>query len=178
MEIATTPGTRTVANADSGPPAPRPRRSPGRWTGKRRGRRNEQERLDDGAHQELGEVLAHTSRSRRISARRAARLASIAERVGLSSILGWSRAVASVPHSRSALPGQVDEDRLEARLGDRQVSDLEAPALRRVDDAGHESVGSLHLSSTPPSITRVLVVSLISRKGSPRARRRLRSRGR
>ena len=110
---------------------------------------HEQERLDQRADHELAEVLRSTTRSRRISASSAERLAAIVERVGSIVMRAWRRRAGGCGgrghQSRSSLPGEVDEDGLEARLGDRQVGEVEAAALGRVYDPRHEPLGALDM---------------------------------
>jgi len=47
------------------------------------------------------------------------------------------------------LPREVDEHRLQAGLGYRQVDEVEPAALRRGDDARDEPVAALHVQLDP-----------------------------
>src|ERR1022692_2473448 len=85
---------------------------------------------------------------------------------GAPSGASWRRPPTGWGHRRSAgsaaarlqtrpsvpqlLAREVDEDRLEAGLGDRQVDEIEPAALRRQDDARHEPVTALHMQLQPP----------------------------
>ena len=51
--------------------------------------------------------------------------------------------------SPAVLPGEVDEHGLQARLGDRQVDELESAALGRGDDPRDESLAALHMQLDP-----------------------------
>jgi hypothetical protein len=130
MEMPTTPGTSTVAKADSAAGPSRPR-CPGRSSGRRRGRRSTAGTAGPGADDELDEVLAQhdqVAQDQRPEAR-----SGWPPRPSGSGSARFDAAVRAArlvgsrwPSVAQLLAGEVDEDGLEGRLGDREVGDLEA----------------------------------------------------
>src|SRR5579863_5557856 len=166
-EIPTTPGTRIVANADCCtvpcPPMPWPifgntyrntKHSRNGWM------------IVRSTNSQM--CLRSTTRSRSIRAPSAVQLAAATERVGPPPIRragAWvstveaispatSRPASSRPTPAPAsvaqlLAGQVDEHRLQARLGDGQVHQVEPTALGGRGDARNQPVGALDVQLDP-----------------------------
>ena len=122
---------------------------------------HEQERLDQGPHDELAKVLAQHDEIAQDQARRAVRLAAKVERVGSREIGACWRAgtaTAVVSSFAQLLTGEVDEYGFERRLGDGQVEHIETAALGRVTTRGTIRSAPVMCSSTPPSISRIRVM--------------------